>query len=338
MYSQHARPCSRRRFLERVTLAGMAGLFGVRPRPVAAEPPPETARIRLVDVPLLCVAPQYLAEELLRAEGFTRIEYVKAESAPIAVAAGDADMSQWGVPETIPLLDQQRPIVVIAGIHAGCWELFANDRVRAIRDLKGRRVAIIDYGSGDHVLLSSMLAYVGIDPRKEIDWVLAPGLLGPIGLFEKGQVDAAFAFPPGPQQLRAKGIGRVIVDTARDRPWSQYYCCVITANREFITRHPIAAKRALRAYLKAADICTQEPERAAQFMASRGHAEDYAMQLNVLKSLPYNRWRQDSPEDTIRFHALRLHEAGMIKSTPQKLITNGTDWRFLTELKKELKG
>jgi NitT/TauT family transport system substrate-binding protein len=40
----------------------------------------------------------------------------------------------------------------------------------------------------------------------------------------------------------------------------------------------------------------------------------------------------------VRFYALRLHEAGMIKAIPQKLIAQGTDWRFLNELRKELKG
>ena len=41
--------------------------------------------------------------------------------------------------------------------------------------------------------------------------------------------------------------------------------------------------------------------------------------------------------DTMRFYALRMHEAGMIKSSPQKIIADGTDWRFLNELKRELK-
>jgi NitT/TauT family transport system substrate-binding protein len=50
------------------------------------------------------------------------------------------------------------------------------------------------------------------------------------------------------------------------------------------------------------------------------------------------RWRDYDPEDTVRFYALRLHEAGMLKSTPQKIIAQGTDWRFLNELKQELKG
>jgi NitT/TauT family transport system substrate-binding protein len=40
----------------------------------------------------------------------------------------------------------------------------------------------------------------------------------------------------------------------------------------------------------------------------------------------------------VRFYALRLHEAGMIKSSPQKIIEHSTNWRFLNELKKELKG
>ena len=44
-----------------------------------------------------------------------------------------------------------------------------------------------------------------------------------------------------------------------------------------------------------------------------------------------------NPEDTLRFHALRLHEVGMIKSSPHKLISQGADWRFLNVLKKELK-
>ncbi|HEV8642581.1 MAG TPA: hypothetical protein VGV13_15935 [Methylomirabilota bacterium] len=72
-------------------------------------------------------------------------------------------------------------------------------------------------------------------------------------------------------------------------------------------------------------------------MVDRGYARDYDYALQTLKALAYTRWREYDPEDTIRFYAVRLHEAGMIKSSPQKLIAQGTDWRFLNELKKELK-
>ncbi len=64
----------------------------------------------------------------------------------------------------------------------------------------------------------------------------------------------------------------------------------------------------------------------------------YPIGLEVMKRSLYTRWREANPEDTLRFHALRLREAGMVKSSPQKLIAQGSDWRFLTELKKELKG
>ena len=182
-----------------------------------------------------------------------------------------------------------------------------------------------------------MLAYVGMDPRKDVNWITGNKAIDAMRLFVEGKADAYMGFAPAPQELRAKKIGHVIVNTAQDRPWSQYFCCMLVANREFVAKNPVATKRALRAYLKAADICAQEPERVARFLAAKGYEPRYEIGLEVLKSLPYRRWRDANPEDTLRFLALRLHEVGMIKSTPQKLIAQGTDWRFLNELKKELK-
>jgi NitT/TauT family transport system substrate-binding protein len=99
----------------------------------------------------------------------------------------------------------------------------------------------------------------------------------------------------------------------------------------------VAAKRALRALLKASDVCSREPEMAARYLAQKGYETRYEIGLEVLKQLPYNRWRTDNPEDSLRFHALRLYEVGLIKTQPNKLIAQGTDWRFLNELKRELK-
>ena len=123
-----------------------------------------------------------------------------------------------------------------------------------------------------------------------------------------------------------------------DRPWSQYFCCLVVGNREFVRKHPVATKRALRALLKATDICALDPEAAARALVDKGFAERYDYALQTMKEIPYQKWRDYDPEDTVRFYALRLHEAGMIKSSPQKIIAQGTDWRFLNELKKELKG
>jgi NitT/TauT family transport system substrate-binding protein len=156
-------------------------------------------------------------------------------------------------------------------------------------------------------------------------------------LFIDGKADAFMGFPPMPQELRAKKIGRVIVDTAQDRPWSQYFCCMLAANREFVAKHPVATKRAVRAFLKAADICAQEPERVAAYLATKGYETRYEIGLEVLKKLPYNRWREANPEDTLRFHALRLHEVGNDPVQPQQADCPGHGLAVLNELKKELK-
>jgi len=182
-----------------------------------------------------------------------------------------------------------------------------------------------------------MLAYVGVNPIRDVTWVEAKTFDDTMRLFTDGTADAFLAFPPQPQELRAQQIGNVLIDTAVDRPWSQYFCCVVAANRQFVAQHPVATKRALRAFLKAADTCAREPERAAQFLVAKGYEPRYALALDVLQKLPYNRWRDTDPEDTLRFYTLRLHEVGLLKSSPQKLITQGTDWRFLHALKKELK-
>jgi NitT/TauT family transport system substrate-binding protein len=129
----------------------------------------------------------------------------------------------------------------------------------------------------------------------------------------------------------------VILNTATDRPWSQYFCCIAFGNRDFVRERPVATKRALRAILKAADMCASQPEKAAQRLVDEAFAERYETALQVLTELPYNVWREYDPEDSLRFYALRLHEVGMIESSPNALIAEGTDWRFLDELKRELK-
>jgi len=329
---------SRRRFIAGTSAIGASSLLSLS-RTLAAEPPPEITTIRLVNAPAICVAPQFLAEDLLRMEGFTDIQYVPMDPYTDGVkvlAAGQADFTQESVTALLPIMDAGHPVIVLGGIHAGCFELFANEKIATIRDLKGKRIAISGIGGPDHLFISSMLAYVGINPRTEINWIPAGVFMGK-GLFIDGKADAVLTFPPEPQELRAKKIRRVIVDTAQDKPWSQYFCCLLSARGDFVQSNPVASKRVLRAFLKAADICAQDPERVARYLVEKGYEPRYDIALEVVKHLPYRSWRELNPEDTMRFHALRLHEVGIINSTPQKLIAQNTNWRFLNELKKELK-
>jgi NitT/TauT family transport system substrate-binding protein len=340
MDKRHAEGWSRREFLE-LTLAGTAGLLGLRPESLAAEPPPETTALRLVQTPGdLCMAPQFVAEQFLRDEGFTEVQYIKKDGGrgfEVALASGEANINMCFAPDAVIRLDAGDPIVILAGGHIGCFELFGTDRVRAVRDLKGKTVAVPELRTGPITFIASMVAYVGLDPHEDINWVTHPPAEA-MQLLAEGKIDAFMVVPPEQQEFRAKHIGHAMVNGTLDRPWSQYFCCMVVGNRDFVQKHPVATKRALRAILKAADVCTREPERVAQLLVDKGYTKNYDYALQTMKELPYDKWREYDPEDTVRFYALRLHEIGMIKSSPQKIIAEGTDWRFLNELKKELKG
>jgi NitT/TauT family transport system substrate-binding protein len=326
---------TRRRFLSTFAMGGAAGLLP-GPSASAAEGTLETASVRFVKNPAICVAPQYYSQELLRTEGFSEISYVKATDANAVVetiARGRADFTlAFGV-NHIQWIDAGAPIVVLAGVHVGCYELFAVEGIRSITELKGKSVGL---ETASPALLKLMAANVGLDPEHDIRWVTDPSVK-PLDLFTEGKIEAFLGFPPEPQELRARRAGHVILATAVDRPWSQYFCCMLAGNRDYVQKYPVATKRMLRAVLKAADVCVTDPPAVARRLVDGGFTPRYDYALQTLSDASYDKWRDFDAEDTIRFYALRLHEAGMIKSTPQKIIAENTNWRFFDELKRELK-
>jgi NitT/TauT family transport system substrate-binding protein len=329
---------NRRSFLAGFSAAGAAGLIGGT-TPACAEPPPETTRVRIANVPSVCQAPQKIAEELLRAEGFAEVVYVDtAPGMPTATATtnGEIDFSLNFVTHSIVALDAGAGITLLGGVHPGCFELFAKRGIDSVVDLKGRSVGVHSLGSGPHLFLASIAAYVGLDPARDINWVENPAVKSK-ELFIRGDVDAFIGLPPEPQELRRRKIGHVIVNSAVDRPWSQYFCCLLAGNSDFVAAHPVATKRVLRAILKAADLCEAAPALVAEHLVARGFTSHYDDAFAAISELPYRQWRDYDSTDTIRFYALRLHEAGLIKSSPLEIIERGTDWRFLEELKRELK-
>jgi NitT/TauT family transport system substrate-binding protein len=331
-----------RRDCLKMLAAGVAGMGLHRTGFAAVGPPPETTRLRLGKIPSICVAPQYVAEDLLRAEGFSHIEYVGEGVSSTglmgaqAMGAGQFDISMNFAAPLVMALDQSAPIVILGGVHVGCFELFGTERVRTIKDLKGKTVAILSKGSSQHVFLASIATSVGLDPNRDINWVDHPPAEGK-RLLAEGKIDAYLGFPPDPQELRAAKVGRVLLNSAVDRPWSQYFCCLVAANKEFARKHPVAAKRAMRAILKASELCASDPDLATKAYLAQGYktSPDYARQ--AIRELPYGKWRDYNPEETVRFYALRLREADMVKASPQNLIAQGTDWRILGEIKKEMK-
>ena len=278
-----------------------------------------------------------VAEELLRAEGFTEIVYVDtpARVGSAKAIADRVDFTLSFAVNHILAIDAGAPITVLGGVHIGCYELFASEGIRTITGLMGKSVGL---DAAAPALLSLLAAEVGLDPEKDIRWVTgADPSVHPLELFAAGKIDAYLGLPPEPQILHARKVGHVILRTAVDRPWSEYFCCMLAGNRDYVRRHPAATKRVIRAFLKAADLCASAPEQAARTLVEGGFTDRYEYALETLNENPYGGWRDYGAEDSVRFYALRLHDLGFVKSSPQKVLAEGTDFRFFDQLKRELK-
>ena len=206
---------TRRRLLAILSSATAASFLG-GPRISAQEAPPETTTIRLGKIPGVCIAPQYVAEDLLRSEGFNSVRYVELLSANVydAFAASTIDISMAFIAPYIIQMDAGVPLVLLGGVHAGCFELFGTDRVKAVRDLRGKTVAVPELGSPHHVFVAAMASHVGIDPKRDINFVIHPPAEA-MQLLADSKIDALMGFPPDPQELREKKIGRVTIAPPR---------------------------------------------------------------------------------------------------------------------------
>ena len=124
------------------------------------------------------------------------------------------------------------------GLHFGCFELFAHGAIQQHQRPEGPEGRHPDARArAAHLYLAIMAAHVGLDPHEDIDWVVPPQG-NAMELFAEGKVDAFLGFPPEPQELRARNIGRVILSTTMDQPWSDYFCCTVFGNSDFVSDAP----------------------------------------------------------------------------------------------------
>jgi NitT/TauT family transport system substrate-binding protein len=189
---------TRRRFLTTLSLAGAAGLVGPQRAP-AAEGALETATVRIANVPGICIAPQYVAEELLRAEGFTDVRYVRlapGSNSPEGIARGEVDFGINFASVLVAGLDRGVELTVLGGVHVGCFELFVNDGSRSLTELKGKRVGITFRGSPGHLFLAAIAAHVGIDPARICTGSRANNRPGRSSSSPQGRSKPSWAFRP----------------------------------------------------------------------------------------------------------------------------------------------
>ena len=299
--------------------------------------PPETATIRLGGR-AGCDPWTWLVEDFLKEEGFTE---VTSATVPDSLVKGLSDISVNYGNNQVARVDAGQPIVALGGTHVGCIELWAVPGINGIRDLRGKRLVAgkqdvaldVFYG-----LWVSLLTSVGVDPSEVNFTFPTDPNKSETDYFIEGKTDATLAAVTQGPLLRAnpKNPGHQIFDMTVDKPWSQYYCCLLVANRDWAKANPNAAKRATRAVLRAIDYGAKDRDRAVAIAVDKKVTQNPKILLEAIKDLPYN-WRDYDPADTMRYYALRLADAKLLKKTPAQIIADGTDFAFFRQMQKELK-
>ena len=180
-------PHTRRRFLTTMSLAGAASVLRA-PLGLAAEGPLETMTVRF-QTGALCNSSLSIAEEMLRAEGFTEIRYVEEGRNPIRpVMQGEVDFSPAYANTCVRAIDAGEPLMLLAGLMVGCFELFAREGIDSVAELKGKSIGVGAAGSLSQELLTLITTQVGLDPAKDIHWITSPKVK-PIELCEQGRIE-----------------------------------------------------------------------------------------------------------------------------------------------------
>ena len=274
-------------------------------------------------------------------EGFTDISYapyIANYSEAGVLAFNGADMSAAFASDYLVAIDAGHPISIIGGVHVGCAEVFASNAVETISDLRGKRVVISSRYGAEYLIISTIAAQIGLNAQRDFEWVISTDYSGWPDLLKNGEIDAVVAFPPINYQFHDQRIGHVVLDTVADDPWRHYFCCVLGARTEYVENYPVATKRAMRAMFKANALCSRDPQTAASIISQ--HGEEFGERELILRSLnaiPYDAWRNYDVEASLRFYALRLHEAGLVNRTPQELLKIASDFGMFEDLKLELK-
>ncbi len=224
-----------------LSAAGAAGLIGTPGACICRGPSRDYGDPPCKDRGHLHCAPVRRRGAVYTLEGFTDVSYVVTEAAVATsetIARGELDFSLNFVGPLALAIDAGDPIRFWRVCIPAASNCSATKSVRRITDLKGKTLGIQGLGSTPHVFLTSMAAYVGLDPEKDIRWLITSPSVRAKELFIEGKVDAFLGFPPEPGELRARHIGHVVVNSSIDRPWSQYFCCMLAGNADFDSQQP----------------------------------------------------------------------------------------------------
>ncbi len=284
-----------------------------------SDAPANSNKIRVGYVGITCEAPIYTAVEkgFFKEEGL-EVELVKCDwkNYKDVLALGGYDVTHHLIMYFLKPLEQGLDVKFTGGIHRGCLRVQApvNGKINSVKDLRGKRIGVPGMGTPPFIFANRVLGANGIDPSKEITWLVFPA--GELGLaLSKGEVDAIADSEPIGSMLIGKGQVKNIADQAVDMPYADEYCCAVIVNGKFFKRNPKASAAATRALLKAAKWVETNPKAAAElsvkgkYLASTVEAN--TVSISHLRYVP----SVSGAEKAVHAAAAEMKRAGMLKQS-----------------------
>ena len=279
----------------------------------------ESNKIKVGYVGLTCEAPIFTAVEkgFFKEEGLD-VELVKCDwkNYKDLLALGRYDVTHHLVMYFLKPIEQGLDVKFTGGIHRGCLRVQAATKgnIRSIADLRGKRIGVPGMGTPPFIFANRVLGANGIDPSKEITWLVFPA--GELGLaLDKGEVDAVADSEPIGSLLVAQGKVRNIADQAADMPYRDEYCCAVLVNGKFLARQPKASAAATRALLKAAKWVEANPAAAARLSVEKKYlASTVDMNTVAISHLRYVP-SVSGAQLAVRLAAAEMKTAGMLSPT-----------------------
>ncbi len=284
-----------------------------------SDPTPATqgpAKIRVGYIGLTCEAPIFMAVEkgFFKEEGLD-VSLIKCEwgNYKDVLALGGFDVTHHLVMYFLKPVEQGLDVKFTGGIHRGCLRVQAlvKSPIQTIKDLKGKRIGVPGMGTPPFIFANRVLGANGIDPGKEITWMVFP--VGELGLaLDKGEVDAVADSEPIGSLLVAGGKVRNVADQANDAPYKDEYCCAVLVNGKFLAKNPKAAAAATRALLKSAKWVETNPAAAARLSVEKkylaSNPELNTVAISHLRYVP----SVSGAEAAVKSAAIEMKRAGML--------------------------
>lgn len=278
-----------------------------------------SSKVRVGYIGLTCEAPIFMAVEkgFFKEEGLD-VSLIKCEWANYkdVLALGGFDITHHLIMYFLKPVEQGLDVKFTGGIHRGCLRVQASAKgnIHSVKDLRGKRIGVPGMGTPPFIFANRVLGANGIDPSKDIKWLVFPA--GELGLaLDKGEVDAVADSEPIGSLLMASGKVRNVADQATDSPYKDEYCCAVLVNGKFLSKNQKTASAATRALLKAAKWVQTNPAAAAKLSVEKKYlASNPELNTVAISHLGYIP-SVSGAEAAVKSAAEEMKRAGMLGPT-----------------------